>query len=79
MVAPETYSALVETLYHARLENRRLRIAHLRRMEQVAAICARDAMQNRIRPPSKCVRSCLRFMRFQNACKAEIARLRGEG
>ncbi|HOM58036.1 MAG TPA: hypothetical protein PLG27_09825 [Candidatus Latescibacteria bacterium] len=84
MAAPETYAALVETLYQARLENRRIRIAHLRRMIE-ASIHAEERILRHARfrlgfgfaSRQKSVIS--QIDRFREACRAEIARLRGEG
>ena len=86
-IHPETYAAVVEALYQARLENRRLRISQLRRMAQLcgdletrsllyAANCQGmnwRRYHDRKRPIID------RVDRFRAACLAEIERLRGEG
>ena len=81
---PEAYSALVETLYQARLENRRLRISQLRRMAEACALLFSRAVEtaehaSMFPPAERIIAINARIRRFRAACLAEIERLRGEG
>ena len=54
----------------------RLKIAHLRRMADLAGIRANDVLRDPFRLASKCVCRSLRFARVQNGCLAKIAELK---
>ena len=54
----------------------RLKIAHLRRMADLAGIRANDVLRDQFRLASKCVRRSLRFTRVQNGCLAKITELK---
>ena len=54
----------------------RLKIAHLRRMADLAGIRANDVLRDQFRFASKCVRRSLRFTRVQNGCLAKITELK---
>lgn len=69
----ESYQALIETLYQARLENRRLRISQLRRMAHTAWLREAHPLNRNF------WRKRRQYNRFAAACLAEIERLRGEG
>lgn len=82
----ESYQALIETLYQARLESRRLRISQLRRMASISAGMSDDLFgyashENAPRGSFlwRMARRKARYVRFAAACLTEIERLRGEG
>lgn len=60
-------------------ELRRLRIAHLRRMVEASIHVEERVLRSAWRSYPSEYRVTQRFQRFRNACRAEIARLRGEG
>ena len=62
-----------------REELRRLRIAHLRRMADAAILDTWARWERVLQGAQNRTRAYLRIERFASACRAEIARLRGEG